>query len=308
MTFESAIERAAVLVKSLSQDQARKLLLGLESDELQKVFQRVRSIGNISDEQKRIAIQSFLRAAKSRGRTDFRLKNPKKLTAFEFLQDASASVVHELLKNEHPNDVAIAVTYLPAELAADTLSYFEPNSRIMVLKRICRLRTIDDRDVQNISNRIESQLEKHLAAERSEDVGMDTVTRVLSCTDPFTRTKILDQLQRHDPELGRQIEQRVFCYQDLKTWDDALIRDILPWIDTSLWAPALKTSNRVLRRKLLRCFAERPRIILKRELNSIRKIDPLIAERARGAIVREIMRLVDEGKISLPKPGGRKAA
>ena len=301
MTFESAIHRAAVLIKSLSKDQARKLLCQLEPDELQKVFHRMRSLGEISPQQKQVAIQSFVSATENHtSNVPPRLQDAKRSLPFEHLRDSSATLVFDLLKDEHPKDVAITLTYLPARLAADTLSYFDPNARLIVLRRLCRLQSVDLTKVNTLSKQMESKLSRAIDLKVDQELGMDVATRLLSCTDPFTRSKILDELDQHDPKLSQEIQQQVLCFHDLLSWDDKQIQKVLPWIDTSLWAPAIKTVGQALQRKILLCFAEKPRTLLQRELSMLDSIDGIVAEHARNEIVRAIVSLADEGKLRLP--------
>lgn len=308
MTFQSAIHRAAVLVKSLAPEQATKLLAGLEPKDLQAVFQRVRSIGNISADQRTLALKSFIRAAEKEDSSNFAVSDTKPRLPFAFLNDASSDTAFELCRNEHPSDVAIMMTLLPAQLAADVLSHFEPAARILVLKKICRLKSIDAERVQSLSDRIEQRFSQSIDSQSSQQSGMVTATRMLSCTDPFTRNKILDEMERLEPELSGEIGQQVFCFHDLLQWNDEQLKQVMPFIDTSLWAPSIKTANPVLRRKILNCFAEQPRVLLTRELETIEMVDSLTAETARGEIVRQIIQLVDQNQFTLPSNKPRKAA
>ncbi len=306
MNFASAIQRAAVLVKVLPQQQAGRLLSKLTATDLQEIFRRIRTLGNVTDEQKKAAIRQFLKSA-----VDIKTRRsnspPPEKTAqewesgpFDFLVEAEDSLRFRVLASEHPRVVATVLSLLPASLAATTLNQFESEARVSILRRLCELESIDQEEVARLAVQLHASLKQFSQTKGGQSGGIDQARRMLSCSDPSVRESLLESLQRRDPGLADELRHRLFQFDNLVRLSDQDIRIILKHVDTSLWAPALKHAALSIRKKVLLNMAVRPREILNREMQSIRQIDAYIRSAAEAQIVFECMRLAERDLITLP--------
>ena len=305
MSFESAIHRAAVLIKSLPQQQASRLLAKLDAEDLQTVFKRIRSLGTISEQQRQLAIQKFLETAAGLASNTTSPTGKKSGTApaagpFDFLCEVSDEIRFHILVGEHPGLVATVLSFLPTKLASATLNSFEPETRVTVLRRLCQLEKFDAQQIANISFQLKSRLKRLLHSDRCREGGFNVATKLLSCTDAATRESLIECLDQQDPELARELNHQILRFEGLSQFSDADIKTILKWVDTSLWAPALKNASMPVRKKILKNMDERPAEILNREIQSISELAPHFSAEAHSQVIDTCIRLLESQQIRIP--------
>lgn len=305
MLFESAIHRAAVLIKSLPQPQASRLLAKLDSNDLQTVFKKIRTLTNVSEPQRLSAIQKFLEASTALASKPAKSNRRKSGESpgsgpFDFLTEVSAEIRFRILVGEHPKVVASVLSFLPTKMAATTLNSLEPETRITVLRRLCQLDEFDSQEIANISYQLKSRLNRLLNSDRCRQGGFRVATKLLSCTDSATRESLIEYLDQQDPELARDLKQQVLRFECLSQFSDADIRTILKWVDTSVWAPALKNAATPVRTKILKNMSERPREILNREIQNINALAPHFSAEAQTHVIDTCIRLAERQQIRLP--------
>lgn len=305
MSFESAIHRAAVLIKSLPQQQASRLLAKLDAQDLQTVFKRIRSLGTITEQQRQLAIQKFLETAAGLASNTTSSTGKKSATSsaagpFDFLCEVSDEIRFRILVGEHPRLVATVLSFLPTRLASATLNSFEPETRVMVLRRLCQLEKFDAQQIANISFQLKSRLKRLLYSDRCREGGFNVATKLLSCTDAATRESLIECLDQQDPELARELNQQILRFENLSQFSDTDIKTILKWVDTSLWAPALKNASMPVRKKILKNMGERPAEILNREIQSIGELPPHFSAEAQSQVIDTCIRLAESQQIRMP--------
>lgn len=312
MPFDSALHRAAILVKSLPKQQAARLVLQLDAAELQVVHNAMRNIGDQNEPDRVAALRRFYESAKRQTHTQ-QVSGKRKLATknsgpFDFLIDISDSIRHQLLKVEHPKNIAIVISFLPTELASKTLNKFDPNERVAILRRLCNINKFDVSTVADLSQKLQDQMRHLLDAEKFERSGVDVASRLISAADKQTQTMLIDTLDETDSELAEIVLERVISFEELLVLSDSDIKTILKWVDTSSWAPALKTASHGLKRKILDNLNERPRDILRREIEEFQSEDPNLIDAARRNIMTTVLHLQERGAIQFPPQQTKQAA
>ncbi|MEM9409767.1 MAG: FliG C-terminal domain-containing protein [Planctomycetota bacterium] len=304
MAIQSALQRAAILIKSLPKKQAKQLLSRLDAEQLQTVLSPMRNDFESDEELVRLAAEKFieqftlLQNANSKRGDVSPVKSP---LPFAFLEDVHPSQCFELLMHEHPLTIATILSYVTTDLAVGVLQKFEPSPRISILKRLCRLNETKLPNVNELSDLLKTKLEEKLNSRENMNSGMRQASRILSCADALERNQLIGLLEHNDPGIAADIEPMIFEFEGIVRLSADDIKTVLQRIDTSLWAPALKNSSRKLRRKILTCFADRPRQILNRELKSIGAVDYLVENQAKTKIVKACIRLAEQKLIRLPQ-------
>lgn len=309
MPFDSALHRAAVLIKCLPQRQASRLVLQLESAELQALYTRMRSVLEVPVADCVVAMKQFMAgtisengtgehktisSASHRSRFDTRLRGP-----FGFLLEASNSIRFQLVRNEHPRNVAVVLSFLPTDSASRLLRQFEANERVAILRRLCQIEKFEIPAVAELSKRLHEKLYKLIQAENFNRTGVDVASKLMSVVDSETRTVVLDALGQENQELGAAVQEHLLRFENIADLSDKEIKLVLDEVDTALWAPALVTASQTLKRKVLSNFNERPRSILKREIASIHLPDPGVVENAQLQIMLIVMKLHETDAIRL---------
>lgn len=299
MTFKSAIQRAAILVKSLPQTQAAKLLSHLDSVELQKVSREIRELNQVADEDLKLAQQNFVAQFEMTVRSGSLCKNKVVGQPFDFLNPVSGDLRFELLCNEHPAVVATVITYLSTPAASDLINRYEPVERVSILRRLCKSEIMTSEKTESLSARLQNRLSQTLLSIQEQRSGVEVASRLLSCFEPHVRENYLEELEAGDADLAAKVCENIFTFDDIVTLSDSNIRQILLWVDTSFWAPALVHADVGMRRKIFNNMAERPRLILNREIETIENVDFAIANHAQAKIVESILELEEKKAIDL---------
>ena len=304
MTFDSALHRAAVLVKSLPQAQSSKLLAQLDSTDLQTLFRKVRTLDPVAEADQLAAAGKLLEEAKTSKPLSTIETNQhhsqSDLGPFDFLLWTTEENQFNLLASEHPANIATVFTFLPTKVASAILNRFQPNVRVSILRRLCQLDDSEGQPVVILSNHLKSNLRKMLNSNNFSQVGIAVATKLLNYADPQARDSIIEHLDDQDTILATEIKNSVFEFQHFAMLSNSDIKIILKYADTSCWAPALKNANSKLRRKVLRNFAERPRTILGREIRSLKQLPSDTKQAAQTQLVQTVLQLAERGFIQIP--------
>ncbi len=301
MSFESSLQRAALVVKNLPRQHSHKLLALLEPDERAKLFESIRELPDYRPSLVDVARRRFIQHVTDSPHTQ--TKPSKKISErpFAYLEGISEKLLFELLADEHPSIIATVISYLSADDASNLLLSLEPVARVAVLRRLCRVNNRNQVEIEKLARQIQVRLKQLLDMERTQNSGIEIASKLLSCTDGETRESLIEIMDLENGELGSQLKRRVFVFDELAKIQDSVVKIILHWTDTSLWAPALRFAAPNVRRKILQNVAERPRNIIVKEISDLNALEPVVGQQAQLEVVKSIMRLVEQGKISLSK-------
>lgn len=301
MAFRSAIHRAAVVIKSLPKKQAAAILAKLDPKELQQIAHELRATEkNVPKEISQQAKLKFMASVHDCASSlSISNSDESNQAPFEFLNPVSSDLRFELIRNEHPSVVATVLSIARTDVASDLLMKFEPEAKFNILKRICQIKNLDQKVLLQISLRLEKRMQKMLETAKLANAGVEAASKLLSCSDPFTRSQVFEMVKSSDSELAAQINRRIVKVSDIKFLDDDDVKTILKWADTALWAPALKTEAKSIQRKVLRNMAERPRGILQNEIKALIEIDMITSNTAKVKLIETMISLSEKGVISL---------
>ena len=301
MTFKSKLHRAAVLVKSLNERQARKLLERLDPTELRRLSDELKGLEDADENQQRKAARKFIELAdrmQAQGPKNRRKAADAELP-FVFLVNLDGEMRHTLLVDEHPGIIAAVLSILPIQIASETLNAFEPVLRVGVLRRLCRNESISSEEMVQSSEAMKMRLKQMLVNACNKSDSVDTASRLLSCTDASTRETLFASLAGTESGLADDLKSRLVGFRSLLELSDKDVKTLLARTDTSFWAPALVHSPTDIRRRVFDNLAERPAAILESEIRELANVDFLVGSSAQSAIVGTMLQLADAGLIRL---------
>jgi len=303
MNRKSKLHSAAVLVKSLTADHAQMLLARLDPSELSRLSEAMKSYDSASEGPsstlRRLAIREFISSVE-RFPAAPRTGNSGDLELpFEFLKNTTKEMRHRLLADEHPKWIAAILSNLPIQMASEILGSLDPVQRVAVLHRLCRNETIDLPELTRFAGSVKQRLKALLFRSCCASGGMETASRLLSCTDAVTRESLLESMTRDDDELAAALTSKLIGWEVLLQLSDKDLKVVLARTDTSLWAPALVHSSSKIRQRIFDNLAERPATILKRAISQSASVGVQASSTAQAAIVCQLLELADNGLIRL---------
>jgi flagellar motor switch protein FliG len=325
----SGREKAAILLITLGPEKSAQIFKHLKEDEIEALTLEIANISTVMPEIKEQVVNEFYEICLAQQYiTEGGLSYAKeilekalgeqkafevisKLTVslqvrpFDFVRKADATQILNFIQNEHPQTIALILSYLKPSQAAQVLSELNPESQSEVARRIALM----DRTSPEVIREVEKALEKKLSSLVTEDFttvgGVDSVVDILNSVDRTTEKNIMENLESEDVELSEEIRRKMFVFEDVLTLDNRAIQTILRQdIDNRELAIALKGSSQELQELIFSNLSKRLAAMIKEDMDFMGPVRRSDVEEAQQKIVNIIRRLQDANEIIISRGGG----
>lgn len=227
-----------------------------------------------------------------------------KTRAFDFLRKVETKHLLSFIRNEHPQTIALILSYLRPEQAAAILAEFPPEMQIDLTERISTM----DRTSPDIIKEVEHMLEKKFSSIMSADVteagGVRHMAEVLNNVDRGTEKYVLDELGKKQPELTEEIRKRMFLFEDIVTLDSISIQRFLRDADTKDLLIALKGSSKDVADVFYENMSSRMRDTMQEDAKYLHGVRLSEVEEAQQRLVALVRKLDEAREIVITR--GRK--
>ncbi len=216
--------------------------------------------------------------------------------------------LHHLIKDEHPQLIAVVLSMVVRSKVKLILEKFEEPVRIEIYLRMAQLEKISSRTIEDLKEFFQSKLQSGAEAPvveeagQAEDVelaGIDETVLVLKTIPRADSTRIIEDIAKISPELAQEIEKRMFTMEDLERADDAGIRELLRSVRQEDLKIALKNVSENLQTKFLKNMSERASLILKEDMEAMAPVKVEEVEAAQNNILQAAKDLIKEDKLKL---------
>lgn len=322
------IHKAAVLLISLGPDVASSVFKHLTDDEVERLSLEISTVKKVESEKKEEILDQFYQTAiaqeyisqggvgyakmvleKAFGKQEAdqiinRLTSSLQVRPFEFARKADPQQVLNFIQTEHPQTIALILSYLDPEQAGQILSSLQEDLQAEIAKRIA---TMDSTSPEIISQ-IEQVLERNISTSLTEDFtqtgGIESVVEVLNSVDRSTERTILDTLEIQDPELADEIKKRMFVFEDIVILDNRAIQRVIREVEGEDLRLALKVASEEVQSIIFKNMSNRMAETFKEEMEFMGPVRLRDVEDAQTRIVTTIRRLEDIGEIVIARGGG----
>lgn len=223
---------------------------------------------------------------------------------FEFVRKTEASQLLNFIQDEHPQTIALILSYLPLSQSATIVASLPPDRQADVAKRIALM----DRTSPDVVKEVEKVLESKLASLVNQDYtiigGVDAVVDILNTVDRSTEKHIMETLEIEEPELADEIRKKMFVFEDILLLDDRAIQRVLRDVDNNDLAMALKSSNEQVQNTIFNNMSKRLAVMIKEDMEFMGPVRMKDVEEAQQKIVNIIRKLEDSGEIVISRGGG----
>ncbi|HEY4601553.1 MAG TPA: flagellar motor switch protein FliG [Cerasibacillus sp.] len=321
-------QKAAILLISLGPDISAQIYKYLTEEEIEKLSLEISSVKKVDSDIKEEIIDQFHQIVQaqdfiSQGGIGYaktvlekafgkqeasniinRLTQSLQVRPFDFARKADPQQVLNFIQNEHPQTIALVLSYLDPEQAGQILSELPQEVQADVAKRIA---TMDSTSPEIISQ-VEHVLERHISSSFTEDYtqagGIQAVVEVLNGVDRSTERTILDALEVQDPELAEEIKKRMFVFEDIVILDNRAIQRVIREVDNEDLQLALKVSSEEVKELVFQNMSKRMAETFKEEMEFMGPVRLRDVEEAQTRIVSVIRRLEEIGEIIIARGGG----
>jgi len=223
---------------------------------------------------------------------------------FEFVRKAEASQLLNFIQDEHPQTIALILSYMSASQASQIISALPQERQADVAKRVALM----DRTSPDVIKEVERILESKLASLVNQDYtivgGVDQVVEILNSVDRGTEKHIMETLEIEEPELADEIRKKMFVFEDILLLDDRAIQRVLRDVDNNDLGLALKGSNEQVQTAIFNNLSKRLATMIKEDMEFMGPVRMKDVEEAQQKIVNIIRKLEDSGEIVISRGGG----
>ena len=322
------VEKAAILLLSLSEEDAAQILKHLEPKQVQKVglamaqmtdlnqakisavhrlfieqIQNFSTIGFQSEEFIKRALTAALGEEKAANLID-QIVLGGGAKGLDSLKWMDSKQVANIIRNEHPQIQTIVLSYLEPEQSAEILSQFPEKVRLDLTMRIANLEEVQPAALQELNEIMEKQFAGQAGTQTAKMGGLKAAADILNYMDTNIEGQLMDSIREHDEEMAQQIQDLMFVFENLIDVDDRGIQTLLREIQQDVLMKALKGTDENLKEKIFKNMSKRAAELLQDDLEAMGPVRVSDVETAQKEILSAARRLSDAGEIMLGSGGG----
>ena len=324
----TGIQKAAILLIALGPERSADIFKHLKEDEIEELTLEIANTRSVSPQVKEDVLNEFYQICLAqqyiaeggigyakelldKALGEDRAKEViTKLTAslqvrpFEFVRKTDPSQLLNFIQDEHPQTIAMILSYLTSAQAALVIGALPPEKQADVAKRIAMM----DRTSPDVIKEVERVLEKKLSSLVNQDYtivgGVDAIVNILNTVDRTTEKHILESLEIEAPELADEIRKKMFVFEDILLLDDRAIQRVLRDVDNADLGVALKAANEEVQNVIFKNLSKRLAAMIKEDMEFMGPVRMKDVEEAQQKVVSVIRKLEDSGEIVISRGGG----
>ena len=291
--------KVAILIQSAGEEESQKILNSMSSSERELVKKHLFQMGMISPDVVEKVAKEFTEMAgpvkpsliKDTSMSEEEAGSSVVLSNLELLQSLETDRLIHLIKDEHPQTIAIIIVHLKTETASKILSGLPDEIKTDVAVRIANLDRVESGMIEEIDKVFEDVLKNSKGSATQEAGGVGRLAEILNQIDGVSGGMILNEIEENDSELADQIKQRMFVFEDLVLVDDKGFQKVLRKIETKELAIALKAASDEVKEKVFSNMSERAAEILKEEvevMGAVRMSEVAFAQQTVTRIIQDM--------------------
>lgn len=320
-------EKVAILLIALGPQKSSEVFKHFNEEEIEELTLQIANMRMVSPEEKKQVIEEFYQICLaqeyiSEGGINYakdvleralgsdkahnilnKLTSSLHVRPFEFIRKADPNQLLNYIQNEHPQTIALILSYLSATQSAQILSSLPLEKQADVTRRIAVMDRTSPEVVKEIESVLESKFSNILAQDFTTTGGVQAVVDILNSVDRGTEKHIMEDLDSKDAELSEEIRRRMFVFEDIIALDNRSIQRIIREIDNSQWAIALKGASEEVKELIFTNMSKRLVEMIKEDIEFMGPVRIRDIEDAQQNIVNIIRKLEEDGEIITPRGG-----
>lgn len=322
------VDKAAILLLSLAEDDAAQILKHLEPKQVQKLGTAMAQINDMTQGKITAVHKHFIEEIQNYSTIGFQSTDFVKRALTSALgEDKASNLIDQILmgtgakgldslrwmdskqvasiiRDEHPQIQTIVVSYLDAEKSADILSQFPEKVRLDLMMRIANLEEVQPAALQELNEIMEKQFAGQAGAQAAKMGGLKSAADIMNYLDTNIEGQLMDAIREQDEEMSQQIQDLMFVFDNLADVDDRAIQTILREVQQDALLKAIKGADDELKEKITKNMSKRAAEMLLDDLEALGPVRITEVEAAQKEILSVARRLADAGEIMLGGGGG----
>ena len=323
-------KKAAILLLALGEDAAAEVLKNLEEVEIQQVGYFMTRFTDIAPEEVDIVLEEFYRNSVTQeegvninASPDFVRNALNKAVgpdrAKELSDNLSATgedsgldalrviepvMISNYIRNEHPQTIALVLSYLNnLEQASTVLRTLPESVQADVVYRMAVMESIPPGVVQEMNDVLTEEM-KAAGSGGAKVGGIEPVAEILNSVDKATETRILSTIEESNPDLAEQIRELMFTFEDLALIDSKQMQTVMKDVDQADMVLALKTACDAIKELIFSSMSTRAAEMVRDDLENLGPVKVSDVEAAQQKINKVVKKLEEDGTIVIAGEGG----
>ncbi|MDJ0276565.1 flagellar motor switch protein FliG [Sphingomonas sp. 2R-10] len=279
--IHSGVERAAVLMMLVGDEEAAAILQKLDPEEVQQLGKAMFTVADVSEDEVTVVLDDFVEKARDRTTVGFdprphiemvmnkalgaakaesvlaRITPVETACAIELLDWMDAAEIVSLIKDEHPQIAAVLLANLEPGIAAQVLEGLPEASQPQILHRIAKLGPITAEAIETLKSMLSRRMTGRTSGTNVQLGGAKDAAKILSSGRKATETRVMPKLAKIDRDIARQIEDQLFVFDNLLEMDDKNLGVLIRNVDSDMLVRALKGVDEAARGRFLGCMSAR---------------------------------------------------
>ena len=320
-------DRAAVILLLLGEEQAAEIISFMSPREVQSLGAHMVGVADISQEAVNTVLDDFVSTIKQQtniglGTADYvtnvftkalgddkaasvlaRILPSASSKGLDILQWMDARSIGEMVASEHPQIIAIILSVLEYDIAADVLNFIPSNVRADVVHRVAALETVHPEAMKKLETVMQEQFSSSSSAKASTFGGIKTAAKIMNFTKTDMEGQILGSINAEDEELANKIQDNMFTFENFDALDNRSVQTLMRSVDSDLLMTAVKGATETVKERFLSNMSQRARLMFLDDMEDKGPIRITDVEEAQKDILRIARRLSDAGDIVLAGRG-----
>ena len=328
MTDLTAKEKAAVLLISLGTDYSAKIYKHLNEDEIGQTTLSITTTRRVEPEVRDQIIEEFYEmclAQKfiSEGGITYakdilekalgsdkaneliaKLSSSLQVRPFDFIRRADSQQILNVIHNEHPQTIALVLSYIDPKLAAEVLASLPTQLQTEIVSRIANMGSTSPEYVKEAERILERKITSMGVSDQVAVGGIDAIVRIINALDRGTEKYILEEIDEADAELAETIRKRLFVFEDIAKLSNQAIQRTLKEINNQDLAVALKMATPEVTKAIFSNISKRLAEMIRDDMEVMGPVRVRDVEEAQQKIVNLIRKLDENNEIIISRGEG----
>lgn len=320
--------KAAILLIALGPERSALLFNHMHDDEIEELTLEIANVNRISPEERAEVLEEFYQVCLaqefiSEGGINYakevlekamgsqkaleiinKLTSSLQVKPFDFVKKTDASQLLNFIQNEHPQTLALILSYLNPAQAAQVLSALPQEKQADVAQRIATMESTSPEVIKEVEMVLERKLSSMVTQDYSATGGIQCIVDILNSVDRGTERFILETLEIQNAELVEEIRKKMFIFEDIVNLDSVGIQRFIREVDNTELAVALKGATDEVKEMIFANMSKRMAEMLKEDMDFMGPVRLRDVEEAQQKIVNIIRKLEDANEIIIARGGG----
>ncbi len=322
----SGVQKAAILLMSIDEENATKILGSMSDDEIKELSNTMSSLGQVSSETVERLFVDFVEAMSSSGvvvgtfdsterllmkalgkdRVDGimeDIRGPAGRTTWDKLGNVNEEVLATFLKNEYPQTIALVLSKIKAEHAARVLSVFPEELTVEVINRMLGMESVKKEVLDGVEKTLRLEFMSNLAKTQRRDTH-EIMAEIFNNFDRSTEAKFMGILEQKNNEAAERIRALMFTFEDLKKVDPSGMQTLLRGVPKEKLGIAMKGASEAIKEMFFKSMSERAAKLLREDMEALGPVRLKDVDEAQMAIVQVAKDLAAKGEIVIAGDSG----